>query len=118
MTGDLVAEVNRTLDVKAMGLGMDNRLFPPDPHVPLILPKGLDLGDITSAIVDDLLAAIGTIHFPGEQGSNNWVVDGTMTRTGKPLLANDPHREIELPSLRKTVHLVAPGWDVIGAGEP
>ena len=66
----------------------------------------------------DYEAAIGAIHFPGEQGSNNWVVDGTMTRTGKPLLANDPHRGIELPSLRKTVHLVAPGWDVIGAGEP
>ena len=41
-----------------------------------------------------------------------------MTQTGKPILANDPHRGIELPSLRKTVHLVAPGWDVIGAGEP
>jgi penicillin G amidase len=41
-----------------------------------------------------------------------------MTRTGKPILANDPHRGIELPSLRKTVHLVAPGWNVIGAGEP
>src|SRR2546421_702990 len=41
-----------------------------------------------------------------------------MSRTAKPLLANDPHRSIRLPSLRKTVHLVAPGWDVIGAGEP
>lgn len=118
MTGNLVAEVNRTLDVQKMGLEMDDRLFPPDPHVPLILPKGLDPEDITPAIVRDYLAAIGAIHFPGEQGSNNWVVDGTMTRAGKPLLANDPHRGIELPSLRKTVHLVAPGWNVIGAGEP
>lgn len=118
MTGNMLAEVNRTLDVKKLGLAMDDRLFPPDPHVPLLLPKGLDLADVTPAIVRDYLAAIGAIHFPGEQGSNNWVVDGTMTRTGKPLLANDPHRGIELPSLRKTVHLVAPGWDVIGAGEP
>lgn len=118
MTGNLIAEVNRTLDVKKIGSEMDDRLFPPDPHVPLILPKGLEVADITADIVRDYLAAIGAIHFPGEQGSNNWVVDGTMTRTGKPLLANDPHRGIELPSLRKTVHLVAPGWDVIGAGEP
>lgn len=118
MTGNMLAEVNRTLDVKKLGLAADDRLFPPEPHIPLILPKGLDLADITPAIVKDYLAAIGAIHFPGEQGSNNWVVDGTMTRTGKPLLANDPHRGIELPSLRKTVHLVAPGWDVIGAGEP
>jgi penicillin amidase len=118
MTGNLLAEVNRTLDVKTLGLAADDRLFPPEPHIPLILPKGLDVADITPGIIKDYLDAIGAIHFPGEQGSNNWVVDGTMTRSGKPLLANDPHRGIELPSLRKTVHLVAPGWDVIGAGEP
>ncbi len=118
MTGNLVAEVNRTLDVDELGLAADARLFPPDPHIPLILPKGLDTSDITAAVVNDYIAAIGAVHFPGEQGSNNWVVDGTMTRTGKPLLANDPHRGIELPSLRKTIHLVAPGWNVIGAGEP
>ena len=118
MTGNVLAEVTRALDVEKVGLATDDRLFPPEPRIPLILPKGLDLGDITPAIVKDYVAAIGAVHFPGEQGSNNWVVDGTMTRTGKPILANDPHRGIELPSLRKTVHLVAPGWNVIGAGEP
>ena len=46
------------------------------------------------------------------------MVDGSLTATGKPLLANDPHRPVQIPSLRKTVHLVAPGWNVIGAGEP
>jgi penicillin amidase len=118
MTGNLLAEVNRTLDVDKLGLATDARLFPPEPKIPLVLPKGFEIADITPAVVKDYLDAIGAIHFPGEQGSNNWVVDGTMTRTGKPILANDPHRGIEVPSLRKTVHLVAPGWDVIGAGEP
>ncbi len=118
MTGNLLAEVNRTLDVNKLGLETDARLFPPEPKIPLVLPRGLDTADITSAIVKDYLAAIDAIHYPGQQGSNNWVVDGTMTRTGKPILANDPHRGIEVPSLRKTIHLVAPGWDVIGAGEP
>lgn len=51
-------------------------------------------------------------------GSNNWVVSGRMTPTGFPLMANDPHRVQEAPSLRYWVHLVAPGWDVIGGGEP
>jgi penicillin amidase len=32
-------------------------------------------------------------------GSNNWVVDGTKTTTGKPLLANDPHLGIQMPSI-------------------
>ena len=51
-------------------------------------------------------------------GSNNWVVDGAHTETGRPILANDPHRAHSVPSLRYLVHLTAPGLDVIGAGEP
>jgi penicillin amidase len=51
-------------------------------------------------------------------GSNNWTVSGKLTPTGFPLVANDPHRVQEAPSLRYWVHLVAPGWNVIGAGEP
>jgi penicillin amidase len=51
-------------------------------------------------------------------GSNNWVISGRLTRSGLPLLANDPHRTLQLPSLRYWVHLVAPGWNVIGGGEP
>ena len=51
-------------------------------------------------------------------GSNNWVVQGGLTETGYPFMANDPHRSIEVPSLRYWVHLNAPGWHVIGGGEP
>jgi len=51
-------------------------------------------------------------------GSNNWVVAGRLTQTGKPLLMNDPHRVQGAPSLRYWSHLVAPGWNVIGGGEP
>src|SRR3972149_1343094 len=51
-------------------------------------------------------------------GSNNWVVKGTLSDTGKPILANDPHRPITNPSLRYYIHLNAPGWNVIGASEP
>jgi penicillin G amidase len=52
------------------------------------------------------------------EGSNNWVVSGRLSRSGAPLLANDPHRVLQAPSLRYWVHLRAPGWNVIGAGEP
>jgi penicillin amidase len=51
-------------------------------------------------------------------GSNNWVVAGSRTQSTFPIMANDPHRTIAAPSLRYWVHLVAPGWDVIGGGEP
>jgi penicillin amidase len=55
---------------------------------------------------------------PQEVGSNNWVVSGRLTPTGFPLMMNDPHRAQEAPSLRYWVHLAAPGWNVIGGGEP
>ena len=51
-------------------------------------------------------------------GSNNWVIRGERMANGKPLMANDPHRTITVPSLRYMAHLSAPGWDVIGGGEP
>jgi penicillin amidase len=51
-------------------------------------------------------------------GSNNWVVSGKLTASGYPMMMNDPHRNQGAPSLRYWVHLVAPGWNVIGGGEP
>lgn len=51
-------------------------------------------------------------------GSNNWVISGELTESRYPLMANDPHRAQAAPSLRYWVHLVGPGWNVIGAGEP
>ena len=51
-------------------------------------------------------------------GSNNWVIGGSKSATGMPILANDPHREVVNPALRMLVHLVAPGWDDIGVTEP
>ena len=51
-------------------------------------------------------------------GSNNWALSGEKSFNGYPLLANDPHRSLLNPSLRYMAHLVAPGWNVIGGGEP
>ncbi len=55
---------------------------------------------------------------PDLWGSNNWAVAARRTLSGHPFLANDPHRSLQVPSLRYWVHLVGPGWDVIGGGEP
>jgi penicillin G amidase len=64
----------------------------------------------------DILETLETEKF--SIGSNNWVVSGKLTESGFPILANDPHRLIAVPSLRYWVHLHAPGWDVLGGGEP
>jgi penicillin amidase len=52
------------------------------------------------------------------EGSNNWVIAPSRTETGRPILANDPHRQLGAPSLRYIVALNAPGLNIIGAGEP
>lgn len=52
------------------------------------------------------------------EGSNNWVVNGSRTATGRPIMATDPHRTHAVPSVRYLVHLEMPGFNAIGAGEP
>ncbi|MGE0806954.1 MAG: penicillin acylase family protein [Burkholderiaceae bacterium] len=51
-------------------------------------------------------------------GSNSWLVDGRRSASGKPLLANDPHLGLSVPSLWYFAHLSAPGLSVIGATLP
>ena len=51
-------------------------------------------------------------------GSNNWVVHGSHTETGKPLLANDPHLKLSAPALWYFARLDAPGLKVAGATMP
>ncbi|HZD16619.1 MAG TPA: penicillin acylase family protein, partial [Actinomycetota bacterium] len=55
---------------------------------------------------------------PSGQGSNNWVVAGSRTASGKPLLANDPHLVAQQPSVWFESHLVAPGANVAGVTFP
>ncbi|WP_447778115.1 penicillin acylase family protein [Variovorax boronicumulans] len=69
--------------------------------------------------LDQLYALVDPDSAGGRSlGSNNWVISGKRTATGRPILANDPHRSHGAPSLRYISHLNAPGMSVIGAGEP
>ncbi len=118
VTHNVTLEVDRALQLSNFGEAITTRFSPPDPFTPITVPPGVDIKAITKEILKDYEMAAGPPRLAESQGSNNWVIDGSMSATGKPLLANDPHRPILVPSLRKTVHLVAPGWNAIGAGEP
>jgi penicillin amidase len=52
------------------------------------------------------------------EGSNNWTIAPAKSATGRPILANDPHRAYSTPSLRYIAQISAPGMSIIGAGEP
>ncbi|HEV7627077.1 MAG TPA: penicillin acylase family protein, partial [Streptomyces sp.] len=124
-------EVSRALTLREFGPQVEElrRVREPAPHE-LRVPEGLDL----SVIPEDVLRVYRLATTPpwapgapgqpaaaprqGLDGSNNWVLGPSRTSTGRPMLANDPHRALTLPSLRYLAHLSAPGLDVIGAGEP
>ncbi|HET8995807.1 MAG TPA: penicillin acylase family protein [Acetobacteraceae bacterium] len=116
-----------------------------EPPWDLRLPEGLDPADIPAEVLDDYwLATVDPDISPerlaatpdsawrwtkvndfdevtqdaAAEGSNNWVIAPTRTATGRPILASDPHRTYQMPSVRSVVHLTCPGMDVIGATEP
>ena len=90
--------------------------------------KACAIGNCAS-IVDSVAAAfnqgdasVRDLLFSATQseglGSNNWVVGGTMTATGKPLLANDPHLGTRLPSTWYLAHVKGGDFEIIGATLP
>jgi penicillin G amidase len=72
--------------------------------------------DLTSALADSVCDSLADMRRDIHQGlgSNNWVVSGEYTATGKPLLANDTHLDLSLPPIWYEVHVSAPGWNVKG----
>ena len=69
------------------------------------------------AVAAAALDRIG-LHTDALAASNNWVVSGKRTVSGKPLLANDPHLRPTAPSIWHMVHLSAPGVRVAGVSSP
>ncbi len=118
MTYNAAVEIARARLIASLGVQQAARWMPTDPATPLIVPEGLDLTGIDQRVLEVYSAVTGIPTLDTTDGSNNWVVSGKLSATGKPLMASDPHRSVVMPSLRYVTHLVGPGWNVIGAGEP
>lgn len=89
-----------------------------DPTQPLIIPPGVAYDGINAGMLEQYAMLKQLSGFGLLGASNNWVVDGTMTVTGSPILCNDPHLGQTAPSIWYECHLNAPGLDVIGASFP
>jgi penicillin amidase len=96
-------------------------LMPPDPKdgAPE-LPEIADLYPLRRTEAPRRQAASPAVDAIGGGASNNWVVSGSRTRSGKPLLANDPHLRITAPAIWYLAHLALerPGAEpvnVVGA---
>jgi penicillin G amidase len=143
LVSNVTSEVARARVVCAGGLKADElrRKIEPLGHK-VTVPPGLNPCDVPADVLKDYLLATKQVDFgaltataqptdlsAGRQlasaletqsmeGSNNWVIAPSRTATGRPILANDPHRQLGAPSLRYIVALNAPGLNIIGAGEP
>ena len=128
---NLDAEVARTNIVSRFGLDADRLHKGLQPDWTVQIPDGLEPHPIPPEVMRTYLLGtepnvVGTadpsmpVDLAAAEafGSNNWALAPSRTTTGRAILASDPHRVHEQPSLRYVVHLVAPGLDVIGAGEP
>jgi len=134
MTRNAVTELLHAKLVTLLGTKKASALLSLDPPVQLDNFPGVDLSGLAPELLHNLQGSDSSMtmppdlasafDLPEEQGSskwasNNWVISGKLTASGRPFLSNDPHRTVDKsPSLRYIVHLVAPGWDVIGATEP
>jgi len=138
MVSNWEKEIARARLIAKVGVERARLLAPTDPLVEFVPDSKLNLGVIVPQILSGYQTATRPLKFappvseramsqrandaiestPSKSASNNWVIDATLSESGKPLLASDPHRTTALPSLRYLVHLNAPGWNVIGAGEP
>jgi len=131
LTRNVGLEVSRARIACAAGLPAARLLKLLEPAWTTKVPEGLDPCDIPAGVLADYELATSGVRFsartaglavldvpPDAVGSNNWTIAPSHTTTGRPILANDPHREHGAPSLRYIVHMEAPGLSVIGAGEP
>ncbi|GCE27817.1 peptidase S45 [Dictyobacter alpinus] len=89
-----------------------------DPQHPLIIPPGVSYQGINLGLLEQYEQIQTLSGFSIMGGSNNWVVDGSMTENGAPLLCNDPHLGQAAPSIWYECHLVSGDMDVIGATFP
>lgn len=79
---------------------------------PLPIPKAPD------SFKETLSSSIRTKQKEEGIGSNNWALSGSKTASGLPILANDPHLDLTLPSIWYQIQLHAPGLNAYGVSLP
>ncbi len=112
-------EILRTALVEKLGAERAAELHGHYPASNPLILQDQTWHDLVDQIREQFRAAERMKLFGGLRGlSNNWVVDGAKSVTGRPLLANDPHLSLHMPSIWYENHLVAPEMEVTGVSIP
>ncbi len=109
-------EMTRLSLLKHLTQDQVNEMIPPvsDDRYPAISSLATLYRDLPSKLVNHALLKTAA----GAPGSNNWVVNGTRSVTGKPLLANDPHITMASPGVWYLVHIHVAGKNRVGVTFP
>ena len=118
LSGNWDTEIVRSWVAERLGPEVAAQVEPLYPAgLPLILPPGTESGGLGLPLLDELRKVEEIAGVRGG-GSNNWVIDGSRSTTGKPLLANDPHLPLQMPSIWYQVHLKGGDLNVAGMALP
>lgn len=116
-------ELSRAKTTARLGPERARELFTVDSAIDHIIVGAEGRTTANAAIppgIPDAHSVLAHFRQDAEQvlGSNNWVVSGEHTYSGKPILANDTHLHLDVPCIWYIVHLSAPGWNVKGFALP
>ncbi len=91
--------------------------FLPSIGTPLIVPPSGEISALFDHAGAELMEAAKHLDFLRDidGGSNSWVVSGSRTTTGKPVICNDSHRALDIPNAYWQVHVSFPGVNIAGA---
>jgi penicillin amidase len=90
----------------------------PDDAPLIVQEESKGLSEISTPLLKTLCLIEKLTGFSTSSASNNWVVSGRKSVTGKPILANDPHLGLTNPSIWWEVHMVCPTINVSGFAIP
>ena len=114
--GNWRSELLRLRLAKTLSTAQVGEFLPPYPgDAPLAVA---DYAALYRQLDASKLAALALTGVTEDGASNNWVLAGGRTASGKPLLANDPHLGLAAPAIWYFAHLSAPGFEVMGATLP
>jgi penicillin amidase len=119
--GVFESKVWRARMVREMGPEAAGKLFPGfEPGYLMILPPGsTSPGPLDEGLKELAEGAAGLNHLNEmDTGSNSWVLCGSETATGKPILAGDSHRALDTPSAYYQNQVACPEFDVVGLSFP
>ncbi len=121
LMGVFEAKLWRARLIKHLGLERAARLYPGyEPGQLLIVPSGATYDGPVEDGLEELGRSVEALNHLGEieAGSNSWAVSGSLTASGKPLVAGDPHRALEVPNVYYQNQLACPEFDVVGLSFP